>query len=257
MPPLGARRRRAIPAARGVGAPGLRPRPRRPEGHRAAGKVLEACPGDRARRGPRARHVAPCAARAHARALRRAPVARARRDRQATCARRSTGRGSCSSEPRRGRSPGCRCSRAGSRWNRRAPCGRDDGGRRTPIVDLVQWLVDKSFVRQVGDERFDLLESVREYAASTFGPWVVSTAAVRSAKSRPAQSIGDILRTPTSAGGGESMRRTRQPGRGVPCRGQRGDGAWAGGSWWAHGWALRLAGPYKARASSLRRWSTR
>ena len=33
------------------------------------------------------------------------------------------------------------------------------------IIDLVQWLVDKSFVRQVGDERFDLLESVREYAA--------------------------------------------------------------------------------------------
>jgi predicted ATPase/class 3 adenylate cyclase len=32
-------------------------------------------------------------------------------------------------------------------------------------VDVVQWLVDKSFVRQVADERFDLLESVREYAA--------------------------------------------------------------------------------------------
>ena len=32
-------------------------------------------------------------------------------------------------------------------------------------VDVVHWLVDKSFVRQVADERFDLLESVREYAA--------------------------------------------------------------------------------------------
>ncbi len=32
-------------------------------------------------------------------------------------------------------------------------------------VDLVQWLVDKSLVRLVGDERFDLLESVRDYAA--------------------------------------------------------------------------------------------
>lgn len=31
-------------------------------------------------------------------------------------------------------------------------------------TDVVQWLVDKSFVRQVNDERFDLLESVREYA---------------------------------------------------------------------------------------------
>ena len=33
------------------------------------------------------------------------------------------------------------------------------------MVDVVQWLVDKSFVRQLGGERFDLLESVREYAA--------------------------------------------------------------------------------------------
>ncbi|HKX43037.1 MAG TPA: tetratricopeptide repeat protein [Burkholderiaceae bacterium] len=32
-------------------------------------------------------------------------------------------------------------------------------------IDVVQWLVDKSFVRQIEDERFDLLESVREYAA--------------------------------------------------------------------------------------------
>ncbi|WP_284614710.1 ATP-binding protein [Aquabacterium humicola] len=31
---------------------------------------------------------------------------------------------------------------------------------------MVPWLVDKSLVRQVADERFDLLETVREYAAS-------------------------------------------------------------------------------------------
>ena len=31
--------------------------------------------------------------------------------------------------------------------------------------DVVNWLVDKSFVRQISDERFDLLESVRDYAA--------------------------------------------------------------------------------------------
>ena len=36
---------------------------------------------------------------------------------------------------------------------------------RSRVDDLVDWLVDKSFVRQIGDERFDLLESVREYAA--------------------------------------------------------------------------------------------
>lgn len=32
------------------------------------------------------------------------------------------------------------------------------------IPDVVQWLVDKSLVRRVSDQRFDLLESVREYA---------------------------------------------------------------------------------------------
>ena len=40
------------------------------------------------------------------------------------------------------------------------------GTSHTPgASDAVQWLVDKSFVRQVSDDRFDLLESVREYAA--------------------------------------------------------------------------------------------
>jgi predicted ATPase/class 3 adenylate cyclase/Flp pilus assembly protein TadD len=34
-----------------------------------------------------------------------------------------------------------------------------------PAADLVHWLVDKSLVRQTGDDRFDLLETVREYAA--------------------------------------------------------------------------------------------
>jgi len=32
-------------------------------------------------------------------------------------------------------------------------------------ASLVHWLIDKSFVRQLADDRFDLLESVREYAA--------------------------------------------------------------------------------------------
>ena len=32
-------------------------------------------------------------------------------------------------------------------------------------IDVVHWLLDKSLVRQVADERFDMLESVREYAA--------------------------------------------------------------------------------------------
>ena len=39
------------------------------------------------------------------------------------------------------------------------------GGDPGRTADVVQELVDKSFVRQVSDERFDLLESVRAYAA--------------------------------------------------------------------------------------------
>jgi len=35
----------------------------------------------------------------------------------------------------------------------------------TPPMDLVQSLVDKSFVRRTADDRFDLLQSVQEYAA--------------------------------------------------------------------------------------------
>jgi predicted ATPase/class 3 adenylate cyclase/Tfp pilus assembly protein PilF len=37
--------------------------------------------------------------------------------------------------------------------------------RTFPPVDLLQSLLDKSFVRQTGDYRFDLLQSVQEYAA--------------------------------------------------------------------------------------------
>lgn len=38
-----------------------------------------------------------------------------------------------------------------------------DASAWTP--DVIQWLLDKSLVRRVSDQRFDLLESVREYAA--------------------------------------------------------------------------------------------
>jgi predicted ATPase len=37
-------------------------------------------------------------------------------------------------------------------------------GQPASAVDLVQWLVEKSFVRQLAGGRFDLLESVRDYA---------------------------------------------------------------------------------------------
>jgi len=39
------------------------------------------------------------------------------------------------------------------------------GSRTTWIVDLVQSLVDKSLVRKVGEQRFDLLRSVHDYAS--------------------------------------------------------------------------------------------
>jgi predicted ATPase/tetratricopeptide (TPR) repeat protein/class 3 adenylate cyclase len=42
--------------------------------------------------------------------------------------------------------------------------GTDQTAGTPCMVDVVQWLVDKSFVRQLASERFDLLESVREYA---------------------------------------------------------------------------------------------
>ena len=45
----------------------------------------------------------------------------------------------------------------------------DSSGRIPSVIDQVQWLVDKSFIRRVSDERFDLLESVREYAAQHLG----------------------------------------------------------------------------------------
>ena len=43
--------------------------------------------------------------------------------------------------------------------------GRSDQVAHLWSVDVVHWLVDKSFVRRVADDRFDLLESVRDYAA--------------------------------------------------------------------------------------------
>ena len=60
--------------------------------------------------------------------------------------------------------------------------------RDTWSVDVVHWLVDKSFVRKVADDRFDLLESVRDYAAeplrtegrlSRSGPLAVAAAEAR------------------------------------------------------------------------------
>ena len=48
---------------------------------------------------------------------------------------------------------------------------RSDDGAWRDVVDILQSLVDKSFVRRVSDARFDLLQTVREYA----GRQLVST----------------------------------------------------------------------------------
>ena len=66
--------------------------------------------------------------------------------------------------------------------------GSGTGDAAPWVVDVVQWLVDKSFVRQVAQARFDLLESVREYAAEhlrTAGRFGGSgAAAARAARTR-------------------------------------------------------------------------
>ena len=73
-------------------------------------------------------------------------------------------------------------------------------------VDVVHWLVDKSFVRQVADDRFDLLESVREYAAehlateSRFagsGPFAQSSAQIRHGRFFAAQKDNKSIWNPS------------------------------------------------------------
>ncbi|MES3012803.1 MAG: tetratricopeptide repeat protein [Pseudomonadota bacterium] len=58
------------------------------------------------------------------------------------------------------------------------------GADPPPAADVTQWLIDKSFVRPLASGRFDLLESVREYAAEhlrTPGRFAGSGAAAASA----------------------------------------------------------------------------
>ena len=65
------------------------------------------------------------------------------------------------------------------------------------VIDLVQWLVDKSSVRQVRDVRFDLLEACASTPASTCAPPEAFSKAARSAKRRRARGTGNSSRTST------------------------------------------------------------
>ena len=113
-------------------------------------------------------------------------------------------------------------------------------------VDLVHWLVDKSFVRQVADDRFDLLESVREYAAEhlrTQGRFAGSgSAALAAAELRHGRYFA--LLGPQRVGETSGLELDNLVSA---CRRAvaRGDASVAGqtlaGAWWG---ALQLRGPF-------------
>ncbi len=115
------------------------------------------------------------------------------------------------------------------------------------LLDTVQSLLDKSFVRRVSDERFDLLESVREYAAQHLraegrfegsGP-----ACERLAHARHWRHFAALDERSAVAHRGAELGNLV-----VGCRraAQAGDGASAVGCLVAAWAALRLAGPYRA-----------
>jgi predicted ATPase/class 3 adenylate cyclase/Tfp pilus assembly protein PilF len=116
-------------------------------------------------------------------------------------------------------------------------------------VDVLNWLVDKSFVRQVGDDRFDLLESVREYAAEhlrTEGRYPGSGAlAEAAAQRRHWRHYAGLDERAAVAGGCAETRNLvaacRRAGAAADASSAVGAllGAWA---------ALRLRGPFRVGA---------
>ncbi len=128
-----------------------------------------------------------------------------------------------------------------------AVIGMQMGAGTPPVVDVVQWLIDKSFVRQIGDERFDLLESVREYAAQHLrtpgrfersGPGCEAEA--RAAHWRYFANIDERAAVANSCAELSNLI--------AACRAaaQAGDGPSAIGCLIAAWMALRLTGPYRA-----------
>jgi predicted ATPase/class 3 adenylate cyclase/Flp pilus assembly protein TadD len=115
------------------------------------------------------------------------------------------------------------------------------------VIDLVQWLVDKSFVRQVSDERFDLLESVREYAAQhlrTAGRFEQSGPACEvEARARHWRHFASLDERAALANRCADLSNLM-----AACRSaaSAGDGTAATGCLIAAWTALRLTGPYRA-----------
>ena len=114
-------------------------------------------------------------------------------------------------------------------------------------ADLVQWLVDKSFVRQVADDRFDLLESVREYAAEhlrTEGRFAGSgPAAMAAAESRHGRHFAQLGPQQVGATFGLELDNLVSACRRAAARGDTAVAVQTlGGAWWG---ALQLRGPFR------------
>ena len=169
LPPLPPAEGAALFVQRAAGGEAGLPAERRGPGrHRAAGGTARRpAAGHRAGRGARARDVAAHAAGAHERAIQaarvqgrpaRPPIDAARGVRLVV--------GPADRRRRRRRWRNCRCSRAASRSRPpKAVLDLSDCDEAPWTVDVVHSLVDKSFVRPRGDDRFDLLVSVQVYAA--------------------------------------------------------------------------------------------
>ena len=123
------------------------------------------------------------------------------------------------------------------------PAARDAPGS----VDLVHWLVDKSFVRQVTDERFDLLESVREYAAEhlrTEGRFAGSgPAALAAAESRHGRHFAQLGPRQVRETLGLELDNLVSASRRAAARGDTAVAVQTlAGAWWG---ALQLRGPFR------------
>jgi predicted ATPase/class 3 adenylate cyclase len=118
-----------------------------------------------------------------------------------------------------------------------------------PTGDAIQWLVDKSFVRQVADDRFDLLESVREYAAEhlqTEGRYAGSGPAARAA----AQERHGRFFAALGAARASAQTRVELDNVVAACRRavDRGDGAIATRTLIAAWGAIEMQGPFRVGA---------
>ncbi len=125
-----------------------------------------------------------------------------------------------------------------------------NGERGSPAADLLQWLVEKSFVRQLADERFDLLESVRDYADEhlrTAGRFAGSgPAAAEAAKRRHWQFFAAIEEAAATADRGVELGNLVMATRRAVGAGDAGCAVAALVRAWA---VFKLTGPFSAAAT--------